>query len=135
MSAPAALTQSHIARALDEMLTERSLLAARLDKLDALIAAMRDAFHLPDRASRVNGHKNGNGNGHGTVTEEAIRKALAADPLSPGELARTLGVDRAILRPQLRALEQRGLIVTTGVTASRRVALAPVKRAPAKEVP
>jgi DNA-binding MarR family transcriptional regulator len=55
--------------------------------------------------------------------------------MSPGELARTLGVDRAILRPQLRALEQRGIIVSTGVTASRRVALAPVKRAPAKEVP
>jgi hypothetical protein len=77
MSAPPALTQSHIARALEEMLTERSLLAARLEKLEALIAAMRDAFHLPDRASRVNGHANGNGNGHGTVTEDAIRKALA----------------------------------------------------------
>lgn len=123
MSAPPALTPSHIARALDEMLTERSLLAARLEKLDTLIAAMRDAFHLPDRKPRVNGKAHGNG--HAPVTDEAIRKALAAGPMRPGELAQRVGADRHVVRQQLADLEARGIVITTGQTASRRVALAP----------
>lgn len=124
-----------IAQALAQLQLERDNLAARLGKVDALIVSMRDVFHLPGRPTLA--HKSAretpahaNGNGHGKVTAEAIRAALRDGPMKPGTLADRLGIPRPRLRYTLAQLEAEGVVVSTGATASRRVAL---PGAPAKE--
>jgi hypothetical protein len=132
-------TESHIARAIEELTTERAMLQARIGKIDAALAHMRELFHLPGPkprraptpASSGNGHANGNG--HSTLSVEAIRSALQNGPLSPGDLSAALGVERAKLRLALKQYETAGVIVSTGATGNRRVALA--AGAPAKEAP
>lgn len=59
------MKDSPIVRALAELQTERANMAARLEKLDTLIALMRDLFHLPAT------------NGHRLATS---REALAGSP-------------------------------------------------------
>ena len=119
--------KSPIARALAELTTERENLAARLAKVDAAIDTLRDLFHLKaerpapkPRATAAAPSTNGK---HGDV-EKAIRAALAGGPMRPGELATELGIERANLRHTLLQLETAGVVVSTGVTAGRRVALA-----------
>ena len=134
---------SGIGRALDELLAERQHLVARLAKLDAGIATLRDLFHLPAPAAPVNGTKTrlsaaappANVNEHSERSEldETILAALRDGPQAPGELAAALKVERSLLRYHLKQLEAGGLVVSTGVTVSRRVALAP--SAAAKEAP
>jgi DNA-binding transcriptional ArsR family regulator len=136
---------SGIGRAIDELLAERQHLVARLAKLDAGIATLRELFHLPAPTTPLNGTKtrlssaaaapsaNGNGHGHRSELDETILTALRDGPMPPGELAAALKVERAALRHHLKQLEACGLLVSTGVTASRRVALAP--GASAKEAP
>ncbi len=123
----------HIAGAIAELLAEREHLAARLAKVDAAIAAVREAFQLPSQPSaadriqqpRERVKSTSNGNGHrAELTDGAIVEALKAGPIKPGELGAALGVERARLRARLAQLEARGVVVSTGVTASRRVALA-----------
>ena len=41
-------TSSHIGRVIDELEAEREHLTARLAKVDAAIATMRELFHLPN---------------------------------------------------------------------------------------
>jgi hypothetical protein len=123
------VSTSGIARALEELQVERDHLAARIAKLDALMAQMRDMFHLPARGS---GHKAAAPPAALSIPvhaprpelDKAIRIALHDGPLSPGALATVIAVDRAKLRVRLKQLEATGVIVTTGTTAGRRVALA-----------
>jgi biotin operon repressor len=83
----------------------------------------------PSRAAKPSG----NGNGHGALSADAIRAALRDGPVSPGVLASTLGVERSRLRYNLAQLEKQGVVISTGSTANRRVALAPHRAA--KEAP
>jgi len=131
--------QSPIARALDEFLTERRNLVARLEKVDALIASTCEVFHLPVPA--LDGRRNGTpapaavdapARRARSQIGDAIRSALKDGPLSPGDLAEKVGVTRGRLRYQVLALEQSGVIVSTGTTANRQIALAGT---PAKEAP
>jgi DNA-binding transcriptional ArsR family regulator len=134
--------KSPIARALDELLTERAHLAARLEKVEGLITTMQELFHLPARVLatvNANAHQakgkrapQASGNGRG-ISVDAIRGALQHGPKSPGELAQELGVPRARLRYHLAQLEEDGIVVATGVTANRKVALPSGKAA--KEAP
>lgn len=132
-------TASPIAAALEQLELERANLAARLDKVDALIASMRDVFHLP-RGPRLNGHAHAKvekaarpaKNGHGSISTDAIRAALRRGPMSPGALAAALQVPRARLGYHVTKLEEQGVLTTSGTTASRRIALAD---RPAKEDP
>lgn len=137
--------QSGVARALEELQAERQNLSARLEKIDGLIATMRDVFHLPNKtvnaatrprtlAAVVTASKGAGKNSHrATPSEAAILAALNNGPIAPRALEDRLGVERGTLRYQLRVLQERRLIVCTGTTASRRVALAPAKSA--KEEP
>jgi hypothetical protein len=128
--------RSHIASAIDALLAERNHLRARIEKVDVAIAAVREAFHLPDEENRLKGTRrthaveaSANGNRHRpALYDEAIRTALRSGPRRPGELATALGVAKYTLRQQLRELEARKIVVVTGTRNSRRVALA--KEAP-----
>jgi len=123
-------SSSPIARAIAELETERRNLQSRLGKVDDAIASLRALFHLPaptepkpksePRASTPAPRSSSNGGD----TVAAIRAALSHGPLSPGALAKAVGLDRPVLRIQLRALERDGVVVSTGTTVSRRVALA-----------
>lgn len=90
--------------------------------MDQAIASLRALFHLrtAERKSSAPEQKSSS-NGDRTA---AIRSALARGPLSPGKLADAVGIDRANLGHLLRALERDGIVVRTGTTANRRVALA-----------
>lgn len=132
-------TKSRIGAALDELIAERQHLAARMEKIDDLIATMREVFHLPSgdthraRPARAAPRPSGNGR-RAAISAAAVQAALADGPLGPGELATALNIDRGRLRYHLLKFERDGLVVSTGSTANRRVALAG-KAAPAKEVP
>jgi biotin operon repressor len=139
--------QSPIARAVAELLTERDNLRARLEKVDAAIAAVRDAFHLPSeprvkrasasaspRTTREAAEPSGNGHA-GELSVDAIRAALREGPLSPGALAKALNVSRHRLRIHVAQLEEKGIVASTGKTAGRLVGLPSHKGAAAKEVP
>jgi DNA-binding transcriptional ArsR family regulator len=134
-------TKSPIAAALEQFELERTNLLARLAKLDNLIAQTRDVFHLPNGNGRKANEPapkparapKASGNGHGDLSADAIRAALKNGPLSPGKLVEQLGVERARLRYQLVKLEEQGVVISTGSTANRRVALAPHRTA--KEAP
>ena len=123
-----------VATAVAALEQERDNLAARLQKVDTAIASMRELFHLPKPPAKANGHAPAPrrrvmpaapSNGHRvTLDVEAVRNALRQGPMSPGELAQVLHVDRARLRYQLAKLEEQGIVSMSGTTASRRVALA-----------
>lgn len=68
----------------------------------------------------------------GDVVTERILAALrkAGEPVTPGHLKTVAGVSTFTLRQRLAALAKQGMVVLSGVTAGRRVALA---GAPAKE--
>lgn len=133
-------SQSPLVRAIAELVTERENLAARLAKVDRLIADMRDIFHLPGERSAAKPRAsapevagtNGHGSGKGAATKAAIRAALKGGPLAPAELSKRLDQPEARLNYHLRQLEQAGVVVRTGVRTSRRIALAGT---PAKEAP
>lgn len=123
------MSASPIARAVAELETERQNLQARLGKVDEAIASLRALFHLPAarettkaRNTKVPDPEHRSSKGGDTTA--AIRAALSNGPLSPGALAIAVGMERANLRRQLTALEAEGLIVSSGTTASRRIALA-----------
>jgi hypothetical protein len=136
---------SNIARAIEEMQTERANLAARLAKVDALIVTMREMFHLPP-----NGHKAAprkvkapvpppvalkpaaNSQQDGRVSDDLVRVALQNGPLSPGVLGVRLNVERVRLRRHLEQMEARGLVTITGNTTTKQISLPGV---PAKEAP
>lgn len=152
------MTTSHIGKALEEMETERAHLVARLAKVDALIAQTREVFHLPTaptrgRVPRAKGTpRKVAARRIGALTSlgdtdppprstrrgawedlvHAIRSALADGPMGPGELAAVLKIPRPRLRHYLAQLEHDGIVVATGTTISRRIAL---PGRPAKEVP
>lgn len=118
-----------VAGAIESLVAEREQLASRLQKVDAAISAVREAFHLPQpapaRPERTPSPTKKNGNGRSSeLTVDAITKALKAGPMKPGDLSSALGVERARLRSRLAEMETRGVVVSTGVTMSRRVALA-----------
>jgi DNA-binding transcriptional ArsR family regulator len=129
---------SHIGRAITELEAERAHLSARLAKLDEAITTMRALFHLPRveagarTLTRRHAAPASNGNGHDTDTARRILHVLAAGAMSPREISARLGIDRSHLRRPLKELELAGVIVATGATANRRLALA---GPPAKEVP
>lgn len=56
---------------------------------------------------------------------DRILTALKAhgSPMSPGELATKLKVDRQLIRFYVKKLEKQGLVTATGVTSGRRIAL------------
>ena len=124
---------------MQELETERAHLATRLTKVDEAIATMRELFHLPGVVTaarkvpkpRKAPATNGNGH-HATPSVEAIRAALRKGPLSPGALAEQLGVSPYRLHNSVAKLEAQGVLVSSGATATRRIALA---GSPAKEVP
>jgi hypothetical protein len=135
---------SPIARAVAELETERDHLTARLGKVNEAIATMRELFHLPQprngtaqpKAATRRAPALHNGNGHGDVTIDAIRAALAAGPMRPGDLAAQLNMDRAALRVIVRGLEADGVLVSSGTTMSRRIALRTTRAdRPAKKAP
>jgi len=137
-------SHSPIAVALDELLKERHNLAARLGKVDAVISSMRDLFHLPAPPSGVNGKRTHveprppsapRQNGDDGLTDGAILDALQAGPVGPGPLAVALHADRGKVRIRVKQLEERGLVVSTGTTANRQIALACAATSAAKEVP
>lgn len=68
----------------------------------------------------------------GKFDVDALRAALRSGPMAPRDLARVLNVDRSTLRYQLKLCESAGMVVSTGATANRRIALS---GKPAKEVP
>jgi predicted Rossmann fold nucleotide-binding protein DprA/Smf involved in DNA uptake len=131
--------KSHIGAAVDELHAEREHLVARLGKSDAAIAAVREAFHLPPAAPHLTPKPRAAAkaaqrrNGRVDPSDDAILAALSAGPVSPGELAAQLGVERARLRGCLVRLEEHGLIASMGATATRRVFLP--EHTPAKEAP
>jgi hypothetical protein len=129
-------TTSRIARVIDELVLERQHLAARLEKVDAAIATMRELFHLPNGkpTAKARGTKNvPESSTNGDTVKAAIRKALAKHgPLSPGDLGATVGKKPHKLRYFLAQMETAGEVETSGSTARRRIALAGT---PAKEAP
>jgi hypothetical protein len=127
---------SHIKAAVGELQAERDHLAARLTKVDAAIAAVNAAFHLPTmpvaRTPRIKKDPVGIAkdpaptNGHGTrtmLTDAMIVNALKAGPMKPGALGKALGADRVKLRFRVKGLEQRGFVTQTGTTMSRLIQL------------
>ena len=135
---------SPIARVIAELETERANLTVRLEKVDAAIATMRELFHLPNgkplakarepkhsgiRKARVPAETNGKGKGD--TLKAAIRSALEHGPLTPAELE-TKRDRRYTPTSRVAQLEADGLVVATGNTASRSIALA---GKPAKEAP
>jgi len=112
---------SPIARAIAELETERDNLRARIAKVETALASLRELFHLPaDRHAKAPS----NGNGHDASIDAKIRAALAHGPLSPSKLAKAVGMNRPTLRTFVADLERTGVIVSTGATANRRIALA-----------
>jgi hypothetical protein len=134
-------TQSRIAGALEQLQEERGVLSARIEKLDTLIAEMQELFHLPSRNATARRSRRAADTARsrrvrrfrGGFDLDALKAALRAGAVSPGVLAKQLGIDRPRLRAELRQLEDDGVIVCTGTTSSRKVALA--GKAPAKEAP
>jgi hypothetical protein len=120
---------SGIPRALDELLSERSHLTARLAKVDQAIATLQELFHVRPRRTRAVAARNG----HGALSADALRAALRHGPRAPGELCTELGVTRARLRYRVRQLEAAGVIVSNGSTRNRQITLAGTR--PAKEAP
>jgi hypothetical protein len=120
--------------ALEQLELERANLRTRLDKVDALIVSMHDVFHLPARRPHTNGTAvrpvptrppaPPEGNGHGSISVEAIAAALRKGPMSPGDLAAALQVPAPRLRYHIAKLMAAGTLVGSGTTASRRIALA-----------
>jgi Winged helix-turn-helix DNA-binding len=121
---------SPIAAALEQLQLERTNLLARINKVDAAIATLSELFHLPT-LRRVKGLPAVSGNGH-DVTTDAIRAALSHGPLAPRDLAVAIGLKVSTLKYRVAKLESAGVLVSTGTTAARRIALA--TRAP-KEAP
>jgi hypothetical protein len=127
------MSDNPIAAALAQLQLERDNLAARLEKVDGLIASMRDVFHLPHVPARLNGHTapsrkaapkpRATDNGRG-LSVDAVRKALKDGPLSPGAIEDALGAPKGSLRYQLGKLVDQGALTATGTTAARRLALA-----------
>lgn len=134
-------TQSHIGRAIEELESERTHLAARLQKVNEAIATMRELFHLPSiaapKAKGAPASNRANGTGHGNarmhLTDTAITAALKAGPMATRALAQAIGVRGGPLNYRLRALERDGVIHSTGAGKGKTVTLA--GSAPAKEAP
>jgi CRP-like cAMP-binding protein len=127
-------THSHIGGAIDALLAERTHLQARIAKVDEALATMRELFHLPAaerpaRTARAKAPKAGT-NGHGKISEDAIRAALRNGPLSPRDLATQLGITPGNLRYTAAKLERSGVLVGTGSTTNRLLALSGRKEVP-----
>jgi hypothetical protein len=121
---------SNIARAIEEMQTERANLAARLAKVDALIVTMREMFHLPNghkvKATKAKPPDEAVAPTNGTktpLTDAMILAALKGGALSPGAISKQLGVERSRLRFRVAGLEQRGFVTSSGTTAARLIQL------------
>jgi hypothetical protein len=144
------MNSSPIAAAVKQLELERANLLARLAKVDEAIDKLRDLFHLPAAStnpvakvgvlSEDGSIEPGRDLREHDLTRDssaitiAIRHALEKGPLSPGDLASKIGnVDRVQLRHQVDQLVQSGVLVSTGSTNARRIALA-VSTGP-KEVP
>lgn len=125
------LSASPIARAVSELETEKANLMARVEKVDQAIASLRALFHLPTNG-RAAAPATPAPRAKSDTTTAAIRAALSNGPLSPGALATAVGIERPVLRIHVKRLEADGAIVSSGTTASRRIALA---GRPAKEAP
>jgi hypothetical protein len=129
--------QSAIARAVDAIEEERTNLVARLAKVDALLATMREAFHLaPARVVKPKAEKattrivravkpkppvNGFKSKHGLVIQAALQKA---GPMAPADLAKAIGQTASATRYHVQRLIAAGALVATGSTSKRRIALA-----------
>lgn len=113
---------SPIATAVAALETEKANLLARVAKVDQAIANLRDLFHLP--AERLSTPTSRPLLPTPEETETAVRRALANGPLAPAALTSAVGVDWTVLRLRVRALEQSGVLVSTGSTTNRRYALA-----------
>ena len=93
---------------IDELVAEREHTSARLAKIDAAIATMRDLFHLPpgekpaaalriSKGSKARTAPTPGATRKGDQALDAIREALKAGPLSPGELETKLKISRYML--------------------------------------
>jgi len=136
---------SPIVQAIEAMQIERSNLVARLEKLDALIAQMRDTFHLPERS---NGRR-------GPVPRVVAPVPLAAKPLRVvdatagslptkiSEVLQSLGpMAPGVLLAKARTTNyyihkfvNMGLLVSTGKTTARLISLPSQAPSGAKEEP
>jgi hypothetical protein len=138
-------TTSRIGRVIEELVLEREHTSARLAKLDAAIATMRELFHLPNgkptivkkqqsvvRKQQRAAPSNGQPTAKGDQVKAAIRAALARGPMSPADLAATVGLKRAALLYHTLQMKKLGVLVATGAASSTQYALA---GRPAKEAP
>jgi len=131
-------TKSPIATALEQMEVERANLAARLAKVDELIASTRDLFHLPNgRPAKVRKNKisevetkipHRNGQPASTrkadKVKDAIRAALARGAMSSADIAAKVGLNPPAMLYHLSRMKKSGILVTTGASSSTRYALA-----------
>ena len=131
---------SPIVQAIEAMQVERSNLVARLEKLDTLIAQMRDTFHLPERS---NGRRGPTPRVvapvprsakllpvNGSLPVEISQVLQLRGPVAPGVLVAKARTTDYYIRKFVNA----GLLVSTGKTTARLISL-PGQAPPAKEEP
>jgi len=131
---------SPIVQAIEAMQIERSNLVARLEKLDALIAQMRDTFHLPERSNGrrgpvppVLGHVPRSTKPlrvNGSLPVEISQVLQSLGPVAPGVLLAKARTTNYYIHKFVNA----GLLVSTGQTTARLISL-PGQALPAKEEP
>ena len=131
-------------QAIEAMQVERSNLVARLEKLDTLIAQMRDTFHLPERS---NGRRGPTPREvapvprsakplrvvdatAGSLPVEIIEVLQSRGPVAPGVLVTKARTTNYYIHKFVNA----GLLVSTGQTTARLISL-PGQALPAKEEP
>lgn len=126
---------SPVAAAIAALEMERDNLSSRLQKVDAAIVSMRELFHLPKPAAKLNGHAapvrrersvkaQASNNGHRGFDVDAVRKALRSGPMPPRELAAALNMTPANLGYHAKKLQAQGVVTMSGTSAARRIALA-----------
>lgn len=109
----------------------------RLTKVEAAIGSIRGLLGettVPQRTGPLVERRAPAKSGPKPDTKQfdSIRNALKGGPLSPGDLARKIDIERNSMRRMVERLIDSGEITATGTTQSRRLALS---GRPAKEAP
>ena len=125
---------SPIVQAIEAMTLERSNLVARLEKIDTLIAQMREAFHLPVPSERPRPVKRAAlrvvDATTGSLPVEISQVLQSRGPIAPGVLCAKARTTNYYIQKFVNA----GLLVSTGKTTARLISL-PGQAPPAKEEP